>query len=372
MRKRLKTQVALPPHVNCVRTPFGEYFYFHRHRGTQAAGKAIRISGCPVLPDGSLNSAWWDLYRELAGARKAGPPAGTFSALIAKFKLAPAWTKLSPNTQREWTRHLNYVESRWGNLHVAQLKPIGVRALIDSRQSTPADANNLLRSVRSLLAWGVERGWSAQNAAREIKPFSVGDPYAPWSWEDIEHFKAHVSRPDLWHAVAFALYTGQRKGDLLAMRLDQLKGNDLDIKLHVQQHKTGKSLRIHLHKELTALLPELEKRRRLLMKVPALNPAEVPVLTTSRGTAWTIGGFNKTWQTEMDRPEMAQLRARKLVFHGLRKSAVVFLLEAGATEHEVMAVTGQSPKMVSHYVQQVNNEKLSARAILKWQMAEGK
>lgn len=370
MARSLKAIVDLPPHVNCVRTRYGEYFYFHPGRGTESAGKAMRLPGCPVNPDGTLNTEWWDAYRALARTPLQAPKTGTFSTLIGQYKLAPAWLDLSPNTRREWTRHLQYVESRWGALPVAALTPVGVRTLIDSRQETPADANNMLRCVRSLLSWSVERGWSGQNAAREIKPFSVGDPYEPWPWDMIEYFRDNVSRRDLWHVAAFALYTGQRKGDVLAARMAQLQGSDLDLKLHVRQGKTGKFLRIHLHRELKALLPEIEERRSALMKVRALDPARVPLLITSRGTAWTVGGFNTIWQQEMNSPHMTPLRERSLVFHGLRKSAVVLMLEAGATEYEVMAVTGQSPKMVTHYAQQVNNEKLSAKAILKWQSAK--
>jgi hypothetical protein len=44
---------------------------------------------------------------------------------------------------------------------------------------------------------------------------------------------------------------------------------------------------------------------------------------------------------------MSVLKDRKLVFHGLRKSAVVFLLEAGATTAEVQAITGQSMHWLS-------------------------
>jgi hypothetical protein len=40
---------------------------------------------------------------------------------------------------------------------------------------------------------------------------------------------------------------------------------------------------------------------------------------------------------------------RGLVFHGLRKSAVVFLLETGCTDAEVSAITGQSRQMAEHY-----------------------
>ena len=42
-----------------------------------------------------------------------------------------------------------------------------------------------------------------------------------------------------------------------------------------------------------------------------------------------------------------------LVFHGLRKSATVALLECGCTDEEVHSITGQSREMIVHYGQQV-------------------
>ncbi len=72
----------------------------------------------------------------------------------------------------------------------------------------------------------------------------------------------------------------------------------------------------------------------------------------------------------MRRPELAPIRAAGLVFHGLRKSAVVMLLEAGCTTAETQAITGQTMEMIEHYARQVNQKKLAASAILKWQRAE--
>ncbi len=48
---------------------------------------------------------------------------------------------------------------------------------------------------------------------------------------------------------------------------------------------------------------------------------------------------------------------------------MVFLLEAGCTDAEVSAITGQSRQMVEHYARQVNQKKLAAAAVLKWQAA---
>lgn len=48
----------------------------------------------------------------------------------------------------------------------------------------------------------------------------------------------------------------------------------------------------------------------------------------------------------------------------------VMLLEAGCTDAEVASITGQSRQMVEYYSRQVNQRKLAAAAILKWERSE--
>jgi hypothetical protein len=45
------------------------------------------------------------------------------------------------------------------------------------------------------------------------------------------------------------------------------------------------------------------------------------------------------------------------------------LLEADCTDAQVAAVTGQTREMVAHYSLMVNQRKLAAAAILKWESA---
>ena len=95
----------------------------------------------------------------------------------------------------------------------------------------------------------------------------------------------------------------------------------------------------------------------------------VQILTNSRGCPWTPGGFRTSWTNALKGP-LAVIRERGLVFHGLRKSAVVMLLEAGCTDAEVASITGQLRQMVEYYSRQVNQRKLAAAAILKWERSE--
>ena len=62
---------------------------------------------------------------------------------------------------------------------------------------------------------------------------------------------------------------------------------------------------------------------------------------------------------------LGPLKAYRLLFRGLRKSAVVVcLIEAGCTSSKVAAITGQTLKMVEHYAEQVNQRIFARAAIL--------
>ena len=70
-------------------------------------------------------------------------------------------------------------------------------------------------------------------ARRKLK---MGEGYAPWTWEQIAHFREHA-KPELWWAAALALYSGQRQGDCLSMIWSDVEGG----RISVVQDKTEKS-----------------------------------------------------------------------------------------------------------------------------------
>ena len=258
---------------------------------------------------------------------------------------------------------------KWGDLLVAGVEPKHVLSLRDTRAATPADANNLLRALSALFGWSTLRGWRSNNPCLRVPKLKIGEGWAPWPWDAIQHFRER-GQPHLWEAAALALYTGQRMSDVLVMRW-----SDIDQGLiAVVQGKTDKKLWIPIHKQLAALLTLLEGRLRKKLSATGkdldLRQHHQPILCTSRGTPWTRDGFKASWSEELNQPVMAELRRRRLVFHGLRKSAVVFLLEAGCTDAETAAITGQSRDMVEHYAKQVNQRRLAAAAILKWETAD--
>lgn len=337
-------RVKLPPHVRCVRNRTGrEYYYLKRHRGTDRSGAQVR------LPDDPRSPEFWSEYARHMGLPIAPEKRDTVKALDEAWSRSPEWMALSDGTKREWTRHRGRIVAAWGELEVRGISPKHVLALRDTWSDTPATANNMLRCLSSMLGWSVPREWRDDNPCREVKPLKAGDGYAPWPWNVIEAAERELigkGRPDLWWAIALALYTGQRLGDCLAMRWSAIDRGLISL----TQQKTGKALVIPVHSRLASVLEAIPRQA-------------VTILTSSEGRPWQ--GFQASWRKH--RPELVEKQG--LVFHGLRKSAVVMLLEAGATEAETAAVTGQSLVMVAHYAKQVSQQKLAAAAVLKWEKA---
>ena len=345
MARPRKPTIELPPHVNVVRVKGRPYYYFHPGRGTKDAGKPRR------LPDDPRSPEFWAAYHTLTDAPEPRTNPKCFEALISAYRTSPEYCDLAASTRRDYERYLEIVRVAWGSFDVAGLLPAHVLALRDKHRKTPAAANGLIRTLSALVSWSVPRGYRTDNPCQHVRKLLIGEGWSPWPWEMIELVRAR-GPAWMWQATALALYSGQRQGDVLEMTWASVKGGLLEVR----QEKTGKNLVIPAHQGLLSVLSEVPR-------------SSVRILTSTRGTPWTPDGFRASWQKALKGP-LSPIREAKLVFHGLRKSAVVTLLEAGCSDAEVAAITGQSRQMVEHYARQVNQKKLAASAILKWERAE--
>lgn len=339
-----RKQCPLPPGVHRIKSRGRYYYYYQPGRGTKSAGPRTRLRGTPETAD------FWQHLTEL-GLTVEDPtshPPGSFADLIEKYLQSPDFHELSPSTRKEYRRHIDLIGKMWGPLRVRDLRPRHVLELRDSLSGKKATANHLLRVLSRLISWGIPREFCETNPCRHVPKYRTGPGYEPWSWEDIDHFRRHA-RPDMWHAAALALYTGQRQSDCLKMKWSDIRQGVLSVR----QSKTGKQVWLPIHTRLAEILDKMPRR-------------SIYILTNSHGQPWQTG-FQASWRKHLARPEMRVLKEKGLVFHGLRKSAVVFLLEAGCTDAEVSAITGQTRQMVEHYAAKIRQQNLAVEAILKWE-----
>lgn len=288
MAPRRTQRVELPANVRRVIARGKDYYYFQIGRGTKAEQPRIRLPENPHSPE------FWNAYRSVSG-QAGGQKDRSFDALIDEYLKSPQFRNCATSTQRNYGRYLAKIRSAWGGHAVADLEPRVVFELLNTYADKAPMANALIRTLSSLLRWGVQKGYRSDNPCREIERLKEGDGWAPWPWEMIELVEKHAPSW-MWHAAALAVFTGQRQGDVLAMARSHIRNGLIEVR----QEKTGRHLLIPAHQKLLKVLS-------------GMNNNSVQILTNSRGLPWTTGGFRSSWVKALTGP-LKVIREKGLVF----------------------------------------------------------
>ncbi|MGB7835405.1 MAG: tyrosine-type recombinase/integrase, partial [Xanthobacteraceae bacterium] len=114
------------------------------------------------------------------------------------------------------------------------------------------------------------------------------------------------------------------------------------------EHTTAIELAIPLHPDLRAI-------------IDATPGHHLTFLVTELGKPFTAAGFGNWFRDQCDRAGLLHC-----TFHGLRKAAASRLAEAGATVHEIAAITGHATlKEIERYTKSADRKKLARAAIAK-------
>lgn len=276
----------------------------------------------------------------------AEPVKGTWDALITGYLKSAKFKKLRDSTKGENRREAENIRRKWGKFPVDRLEPRHILEWQDELCDTPGKANNMLACVKLLLRWGKPRGFKHQDPAAGIEELKIGE-LRSWTDGELAKFEATWpvgSRERLIYALA--LYTGQRKSDLLAMTRAHIDGGWMGV----AQQKTGVRLAIPVHVELAAAL--------------AATPSSgLALIQRLDGKSLKSRELHDVFAAATAKAELTGC-----TLHGLRKAAARKLAEAGATPHEIMAITGhQTLGMVQHYTRGANQKKLAIEAIRLWE-----
>lgn len=330
----------LPQYVKRVKAKGRDYLYFDT--GKVENGKRIYVR-LPALRDLKFGGS----YAALLGHRnrKDAAQAMQIPKLIELFQQSPAYRGLADASKKLYDIYLRRLEKLLPTAPVAGITRGDMRKLADGMAATPGAANAFLSTAGALFGWAKDREYIASNPCDGIDALPQGE-HAPWP----EHvLKAALAAEDgavrlLTHLL---YYTAQRLGDVLRMEWSDIA----DDRVLVRQQKTGKVLSIPLHRELRAEL--------------AHRPDKGGTIITA-STGRPLSG-------DMARKALKTFTAKEnvpCVPHGLRKNAVIALLEAGCSVAETAAISGQSLQMVEMYARGRDQAKLAGDAMLRWEGAK--
>lgn len=254
----------------------------------------------------------------------------------------PEWLALSPRSREIYVTGLKSLD-RFDNLNIRSITRSAIISLKDDLYHSRGRCRLALAVLNNVLRYAYDRGYVEYNHAAGIRglPKQVG--ISRWTKEEVDTF-LDMAPERLRLAVALALYTGQRRSDLVRMLWADYNGTSIRVK----QQKTGTPLVIPVHPYL----------KRLLDRTVHDGPF---ILTNAYGQPFVADTMQRSIRRECKR-----LGIDKTI-HGLRKSAAAALAEAGCTVHQIRAITGhKSLKQIENYTAEAEQEKMAKEAMDLW------
>lgn len=335
--------MKLPPHVRRIATTRGQGAYYYFNTGVKDERGRPILKRLPDIRDKSFGGAYAALMGHRTRRLEAEETGTALRDLVRLYEKSREYAALARNSRNSYASALGKALKIWPEAPAAELDGPAIRWMMDELAHKPGTANNIRNALGALYAWGINRGYVKANPTLGIEPFP-SKPIPPWP----EQALADALASDDWHVrltTALLYYTAQRISDVIRLRWDEVKGDRIEIR----QQKTGKLLDIPVHRELRALLEAAPKRG-------------LTVLTMRDNTRPATRTAAREWLYRWGEP-----RGWDLTPHGLRKNAVIALLECGCSMAETAAISGQSLSMVEHYARARNQGKLATAAVLKWE-----
>lgn len=330
------------PFVQAYTDRHGRRRYYFRRKGYARAP----LPGLPGSP--AFVAAYQAALNGEARVTPSKTPArGSFKALCQEYELSAEFGQLGDLTRREMGYVIANLEQRHGEKPVALLERKHILRWRDELKAKPGAANKMIRTLKSLLTFAADRDYRQDNPALGVKMLKIGE-WRPWTPSELTAFEVRWclgSQERL--GFALALYTGQRRADLVKLTFSSIAGNAFSL----TQGKTGSQLLVPIHPSLQEALAAVHPRHK------------AAILTLKSGKPMNpiyFGHFMARAIGEAGLPD-------DCVLHGLRKCAAVALIDAGCTPHQAAAITGhQTMRMLEHYAKRRDQAKLGKAAMLKW------
>jgi integrase len=312
--------------------------------------------GGPRLPGQPGSPEFMAAYNAAVAVRRA-PGDETLTGLVARYRASPDWSGLADTTRKHWSRFLDKIAATEGDLDIGDLT---FRALDDRRvraevldwrdqwATKTRTADYAMQVLSRVLAFGVERGLLAYNAAAGVRQLYASERADQvWTEGEVARFTVGAGSPEVGFIVRLACLTGLRRTDLARLAWSHVGDAAIII-------PTGKS-----RGRKTAVIPILPATRELLAEIKTQQAARmaelvararkkgrpepaqpVTVLANTRAQPWTASGLEH---------QVVDVKATCRIerhLHDARGTFATRLRRAGLTAPEIADVLGWEEERV--------------------------
>lgn len=275
--------------------------------------------------DPQLVAAWAACNAECERTAKPedAPRRGSLKMGFLAYMESEAFSEFADVTRKNRAAVYKRLIRSQGDRPLSTISPTDIQAGLASKSAAGALAD--FKALRPAFAWIKANGLiGADPMARVTRPkVRKTDGYEPWTADDIERFRARwpVGTTERL-AFDLALYTGQRRADLVGIGWQHLRRVDGREVLSIRQSKTGATAYVPMSPELRAALAGTDGRMIFLL--------------TSFGKPFTAAGFGNFFRAAADAAGVERS------LHGLRKAFCIYWAERGLNVNQIAAMSGHS------------------------------
>ncbi|CUH66860.1 site-specific tyrosine recombinase XerC [Thalassovita gelatinovora] len=221
----------------------------------------------------------------------------------------------------------------------------------DAWADRPGAADNLIKTIRAVYAWSMERGEISYNPAVGIgiinrKPKGGA---VPWSIDDLKTFREKHPKGTTAHLwLTIQAFTACRIGDSIWLGRSNEKMVNGQVWLEWQPRKKGSAF------VSIPMLPPLFEATR------ATNVIGPAYILSKKGrpfaSAESLRNQVRKWCDQAGLPDKTS--------HGIRKAMAELMAESGASQHQIMAVMAHTEARTSEiYTKGVERRALAAEGV---------
>lgn len=256
--------------------------------------------------------AWHNLGRDYVKAmgtyaQQRGPdgPCKTFATLLDRY-LNEVATQKAPRSYKDNVRQARYLRAAFGECRPDDIRQRAIYAYMDARgRHSKVQANRELALLSHMFTKAIRWGIVDTNPCMRVERFKE-KPRDRYIEDDEYHAFREFAGSLIAAYMDFKLLTGLRKGDILKLRLDQLK----DDGIHVTVSKTGKRI---IFEWIDALSQAVAAVRALPRPVRGLY-----LFCTRMGQPYTVEGLSSIWQRKMKQALNVGILRERFTDHDLR------------------------------------------------------
>lgn len=298
-----------------------------------------------------LNNKWHNLGDQLSKAMikwaslvEGAFNGNTMNSLFDRYMTEVSPTK-APQTFRDNIAEMKNLRAVFGEMAPEDVTPKDVYAYLDIRGKKARTRANREKALLShVFTMAIRWGVVSDNPCRNVRKLTENKRDRYVTDEEFKVVRDHAPEM-IQHAMDFAYLTGLRKGDILKIKLADLKEEGILIEVS----KTGKRQLILWSDALKDCVNKIRKSKNTLRGLH--------LFSNRRGQPYCVSGFDSIWQRLLRQLHKEEIIKERFRFHDIRRKSATDAEQFAGREFARQLLGHEQQKTTAIYISGISKIK---------------